>query len=88
MAAVATSVSDISQPLKPERWRNIVWLKSGRTIPGNLLHPSREMARDAAYRAEIHWLALAAMGVQVIELPNGASFPWADYWHCEQVETG
>jgi hypothetical protein len=78
-------VSCSSQPLEPVRWRNIVLLKSGRRIPGTVRHPSYEAARAAAARAEIHWAALAAMDVQVIELRNG-SFALAEYSHCQQVQ--
>jgi len=87
MAFTARCVSCIGQPLKPERWRNIVVLKRGRSISGVRLHPSRETARAAADRAEIHWSALASMGVQVIELDAG-SFLFADYSHCEQAKAG
>jgi hypothetical protein len=80
VVCIARRVAYINQPLKPERWRNFVLLKSGRRIPGTLLHPSRETARAAAARAEIHWSALAAIEVHVIELRNG-SFPWAEYSH-------
>ena len=87
MASLARRVSCIDQPLKPERWRNIVLLRTGRSIPGTWRHPSRETARAAAIRAEIQWPALAAMGVPVIELDTG-SFLFAEYSHCEQAKKG
>jgi hypothetical protein len=86
MLSVARRVASISQPLKPARWRNIAVLKSGRRIPGIVLHPSREIALAAVAHAEILWAARASMGVQVIILANG-SFLWTEYSHCEQAES-